>query len=447
MWSSRFARQPPGLRVTPGGRPLLPMPTSWCPASPGGRNLSRKLPVRRSSSPRLLTAPCSRLPERAALWVWLLLLPPPPRGSTFRRDAPFALPAGTTTGARCDNASRSVAPELACAAAETPPPPLLLPWWSFPGDPRSMLLAPAPPRVRSCAPPPARTPAEGKPGKPICLPTLGALGSWVPNDCIELRAGCLPAACACGGGAPPRSSGTGSGWAMRFVAGKPSALDDRRHAHAARRSAASCKVAVWEGGVHVRAQAVLVCRRGGRIPGRLRGRSLRQQLRLGLSVAVVKVGAGRSVRSLDAMARRPLLARHAATGHRSRGLGAQRKVRVLQALHGGGALIGVPVAHGRHEVDGLWAGVRDDLGQRRRRKLREPEVHRSGQLQALWPRLRRGRADHAANLREGGTYPQGLRQQFEHDAMAYARRRDYKGSRHADWPYLQHRPGMPTLAL
>jgi hypothetical protein len=64
---------------------------------------------------------------------------------------------------------------------------------------------------------------------------------------------------------------------------------------------------------------------------------------------------------------------------------AHRKVGVLQRLHGRGPAVGVPGAQLRHEVDGLGAGVGNDLGQRRGRELREaarfgPRGRRAGPL-------------------------------------------------------------------
>mmetsp|Transcript_28252 Transcript_28252/g.71009 ORF Transcript_28252/g.71009 Transcript_28252/m.71009 type:complete len:405 (-) Transcript_28252:437-1651(-) len=126
-------------------------------------------------------------------------------------------------------------------------------------------------------------------------------------------------------------------------------------------------------------------------------------LGLGLGLVAVRLRGGRERRLLHGL----VVVGHAVLGlvggHGRRlearlRANADLEVGVLQRLHRGGPLDGVPLAHGRHEVDCLGRRVGDQLAQRRGLEAGEAEVHVLRQPDPLRPALRRGRAHHGADL-------------------------------------------------
>jgi hypothetical protein len=95
--------------------------------------------------------------------------------------------------------------------------------------------------------------------------------------------------------------------------------------------------------------------------------------------------------------------------------------RVLEGGSAGGALGGVPQEEVSHELNRLRRRVRRELRQGRWNDLREPVVHRRGELKPLRPRLlRRGAEDgrdlkqHVSLVLAGEERPE--HQQLRHDA-------------------------------
>ncbi len=71
---------------------------------------------------------------------------------------------------------------------------------------------------------------------------------------------------------------------------------------------------------------------------------------------------------------------------------------MLQSLHSGRALGRVPLAHGSHQINSVWAGIWYQLLERCSTELGEAELHLAGQFHAFWPALLCGRAHDAAYL-------------------------------------------------
>mmetsp|Transcript_36736 Transcript_36736/g.87292 ORF Transcript_36736/g.87292 Transcript_36736/m.87292 type:complete len:200 (+) Transcript_36736:843-1442(+) len=71
---------------------------------------------------------------------------------------------------------------------------------------------------------------------------------------------------------------------------------------------------------------------------------------------------------------------------------ANLEVGVLQRLRRCRPLDGIPLAHRCHQVNSLRGSVGDELAQRSRLELREPEIHALGELDAITPCLQ-GSAD------------------------------------------------------
>ena len=104
-----------------------------------------------------------------------------------------------------------------------------------------------------------------------------------------------------------------------------------------------------------------------------------------------------------------------------RRLHANLEKRVLQTLRRRWSLLRVVKHVVRHDLDGVGAGVWNELLQRRGRELREAEVHFGGQLHALWPNVAARRAEHRTHLVNfvglAGSGEQGAQgEHFCHDA-------------------------------